>query len=176
MDDEEPVAEPTAEEAKPIEGEPTIGDVRGALEVQLTRDLGVVRYLGFDTLEEFVESISQFNRAKNIVVGIEEIGIHCIYPGFSDRINQTLVDFLRKYRPTSILYIGEDINVGGFEADYFGGEELKNSFLEKVRKLGIPIEFGMFEASKKSEPGVHKLKMFDEIDDLKALEESSKKK
>ena len=133
-----------------------IEEAKESTKVQLTRGLGVIRYLGYDTLEEYIQDISDFDGARNIGVGLEETGLHCQYNN-QDRkpIYQTLTSFIKKYKPNSILYIGEDLCVGSIreefkdgtltQTDFFTGEPYyRTQFLNVAKQLNIPVEFASF--------------------------------
>ncbi len=105
---------------------------------QFTRALEVVKYLGYDTLEDYFEEVSDFNEAKNIVVGIEETGIHAEYKEEDfNQVYNILTDFIHKFHPRSILYFRENL--------FFENNSHKR-FLNKTSELRIPVELASFGA------------------------------
>ncbi len=122
---------------------------------QLIRALGVVRLMGYRTLEDYTEDISDFDGAKNIVVGMEETGLHHLYVNKDKKpIYETLTAFTERFKPVSILYVGEDLysenmrndfNNGTLPQNYFSGEpDYRTQFLTRAKELKIPVEFASF--------------------------------
>lgn len=128
---------------------------KASANVQLTRALGVVKHMGYRDLEDYMRAISDFDGAKNIVVGMEETGLHDQY-GNQDKkpIYRTLTAFIERFKPNSILYIGEDLfsenmrrdfkNGNLTQTDFNGDPYYRTQFLNRARGLNIPVEFASF--------------------------------
>ena len=122
------------------------------VEIQLTRDLGVVRHMGYRTIEDYMRDISDFDGTKNIVVGIEETGLHPQYHNKTKLIYQILSAFIEGFKPNSILYIGEGLFSESMKREFekgqgtkfMGKHEYRELFLIKAKKLKIPVEFASF--------------------------------
>ena len=123
--------------------------------IQLTRNLGVARHMGYRNLEDYMKDISDFDGAKNIVVGMEETGLHDQYDNQDSKpIYGTLITFIDKFKPNSVLYIGEDLHSenmrNAFEngtldsTDRAGNPYYRTQFLGKAKELNIPVEFASF--------------------------------
>ena len=119
---------------------------------QMKRSLGVVKYLGYDSIEAFLQDRTD-GAAGNIVVGIEETGLHEMYSDidFSKNPKTPIYEILKRFideiQPTSILYIGEDLCVETFyESLEKGGcsDSPLWDFIRHAVRYGIPIEFGKF--------------------------------
>lgn len=133
-----------------------IEKAKKSVSVQLIRDLGVVRHMGYRNLEDYMKNISNFDGAKNIVVGMEETGLHEQYSNQDTKlIYQTLSSFIEQFKPKSILYIGEDLfsenmrrdfdNGTLTQTDFLTGEPYyQTQFLNRARGLNISVEFASF--------------------------------
>jgi hypothetical protein len=110
---------------------------RMELEIQFQRANGVVRNYGSDNLKTFVNEISDFGKAGNIVVGIEETGLHSLYTEKDfKQVYGILEEFIKTCKPTSILYLGEDFCTPKSKAG--------KDFLNKAKIAGIPANSRAF--------------------------------
>ncbi len=108
---------------------------RKTLENQLRRANGVVRHYGYENIIAFVRRVSSSGEARNIAVGIEETGMHGLY-GIMKGVYEVLNIFIEIFAPPSILYLRENM--------HFSEDSSRKEFLEKARKLGIPVKFENF--------------------------------
>ncbi len=133
-----------------------IEKAEASLDVQLTRGLGVVKHMGYRDVEDYMRDISDFDGAKNIVIGKEETGLHDQYTNQDNKpIYDILSSFIEQFKPNSILYIREDLpsedmrrnfeNGNLTQIDVFTGEPYyRTQFLNKAKELNIPVEFASF--------------------------------
>ena len=130
-----------------------IEKAKKSIEIQLTRCLGVVKHMGYKDSEDYMKDISDFDCAKNIVVGIEETGFHWEYDNQASKpIYEILTTFIERFKPKSILYIGEDLFSEsmkrnfeeGLKTEFMGEPQYRELFLTKAKKLKIPVEFASF--------------------------------
>jgi len=122
-----------------------------SIQVQIRRDLGVARNLGYDTIEAYLADRSNVQTLRNVIFGAEETGLHHLYSGERNKqLYDVLLDFVKEAKPKSILYISEDLNVQVIRSDF---ETRKPEFMERLprdkifnyaKNQGIPVEFGAF--------------------------------
>jgi len=122
-----------------------------AIQVQMKRNLGVARYLGYDTIEEYISDRSNVQNPRNVIFGAEETGLHELYFGEKEeQLYKILLDFVKKANPKSILYISEDLNVENIREDFekgkpsFMGKLPRDEIFDYAKSQGIPVEFGAF--------------------------------
>jgi hypothetical protein len=125
------------------------------LEVQIRRDIGVTKYLGFDTMEAIRKAIDSepfsFSKPTLVIIASNETGLHHLKPYYDADTNayEGLEKIIGKMRdkPAFIQYIGEDLSAGSLRKDVMKliPEKLpRNAFLQKMYKTGIPVEIGAF--------------------------------
>ncbi|MGD9276822.1 MAG: hypothetical protein PVJ67_06650 [Candidatus Pacearchaeota archaeon] len=122
-----------------------------AIQVQMKRDLGVARNLGYDTIEAYLADREKVQNPRNVIFGAEETGLHTLYFGERDeQLHKVLLDFVNEAKPKSILYIHEDLNVEGMRRDFengkpeFMGRLPRDEIFDYAKSQGIPVEFGAF--------------------------------
>jgi len=121
-----------------------------AIKEQMTLDLGIVKYLGYNNIEEFLEGRQGAVEGKNIIVGIEKTSYYDISSRDSDkRIYNILEEYINKIQPESILYIGQQFHVEG-SRDIFKSKGSviypRSKFLiYAAKEKNIPVEFDTFD-------------------------------
>ncbi|MBI4357898.1 MAG: hypothetical protein HY584_01240, partial [Candidatus Omnitrophica bacterium] len=139
--------------------------VRQKLKAQLKRSVGVIKHLGYDSLEAFVRDRHQPKDAHHLMVGLEETGYHYLYSDTeSDHIAfDRVTQFLDSYKPQTILYIREDLAVENLKKIHAGlragnlqevlekdlqGAEYdplpRDQFLLEAEKRGIKVTLAAF--------------------------------
>ena len=122
-----------------------------AIQVQMKRDLGVARNLGYDTIEAYIADRNNVQNPRNVIFGAEETGLHTLY--FGDRGEQlyaNLLDFFKSANVKSVLYIGEDLQVENMRRSFregkleFMGKLPRDKIFDYAKSQGIPVEFGAF--------------------------------
>ncbi|MFN8694330.1 MAG: hypothetical protein ACK5XX_08005 [Holosporales bacterium] len=129
----------------------TSDDIR----VKMKSDIGVVKHLGFNTMEEARQSIENVpytdKKPTLIVVALNETGLHHLqtyYDAKDERYPEIpkIISALDK-KPAFVCYIGEDLDVGNVR-NIIKSEEFSHHyidiFLQMVHRSGIPIEIGAF--------------------------------
>jgi len=118
------------------------------IQIQMERDLGVVRNLGYNTIEDYIADRNNIQNPRNIIFGAEELAPHIIYCGRrKDELYTILLDFLKNIDVTSILYIEEDLHVNNIRMDFENnrlGDIPQDKIFKHAKYQGIPIEFGAF--------------------------------
>lgn len=117
-----------------------LADIR----VQMGRNIGVLRTLGYRDIQSFLADRAKARDARNVIVGVEETGLHTVYNrgAWEDKaaIYKALTEFVDLAKPTSILYIEESLDVAEKQADY--AEPGMKRFLEseqwQKKELGLP--------------------------------------
>lgn len=105
-----------------------------AIREQFTRALEVVRFLGYESLEDYFNRGSYFDKPRGIIVGIEETGLHLEYNKDDFKgIYRVLTDFIDRFQPRSILYFRENLS---FETSPH------KDFFSKIK--GRPVELAFF--------------------------------
>lgn len=122
--------------------------------VQLKRDIGVVKYLGFNNIEDFIGARRKLQNPFNVIVSFEETGYHEIYASKDDSPQYNILKkYLLDYKPTSVLFIGEDLFVDNFRKDineYRATGHMDNSDMPRNRFImaaidqKITVELGAF--------------------------------
>lgn len=122
-----------------------------SIKVQMKRGLGVVKKLGYDTIEAYIADMSNVQNPRNLIFSAEETGLHEIYLGErNEQLHKILLDFIKRTKPTSILYIREDLNVEGIRNDFENGKPSfkrklpRDEIFDYAKSQGIPVEFGAF--------------------------------
>ncbi len=112
-----------------------IQNAKESLEIQLQRGSEVIKNYGSRNLKSFISEISDFDDAANLVVGIEETGMHSLYAEEDFKpVYDVLSKFVETYNPESILYLREGPS---------SPKSAKN-FLKKSKRLGIPVVSNAF--------------------------------
>lgn len=110
--------------------------------------------MNFSSIEEFIFFINKIKKSNNIIIGIEETGLHEIYK-FRDKENiyDILMKFIEIKNISSILYVGEDLNIKDFELKIKNTifKDFRDIFFRKAINLNIPVKFGSFKFDKKIE-------------------------
>ena len=109
---------------------------RETVKIQIRRVKGVILGAGYESLEDFIEKISDFNHSDNLFLGIEETGLHNLYYPEMHKVYKVLENFIEIYEPRSILYLRE--------SNYFQEDKSRSDFLRKAGKLRIPVEIKGF--------------------------------
>ncbi len=128
----------------------------------IDRAIGVVKSLGYQDIEMFLAASRKTQNASNIAIGVEETGSHTIYYRDDCREQKILygilTEYLKEARPTSVLFIGEDLNVNDKMSTFSTYEKyLENEqdhklflglpaddFLVLAKQMRIPVAFGAF--------------------------------
>jgi hypothetical protein len=114
------------------------------IERQMERDLGVVKSMGYEGLEEF---LSDRESGNNTVIGVEETGLHGMYTGdTTQEIYDSLTALADTQEYDSILYIGEDLNTESIQSGIEDGRTSlpRDQFLSTAHQSGINIRVGRF--------------------------------
>lgn len=123
--------------------------VQETLKVQLRRTVGVAKYLGYGSLEEFVEDRQRRTGSNHLMIGLEETGLHHLYAGdVSSPVYALLSNLLDQYKPASVLYIHENLYVENMQKSFangFPGQKLpRDEFLLKAKAGGVKVDFAAF--------------------------------
>ncbi len=138
-----------------------LGDAIGKVDperlaVQMTRDLGVVKYLGARDIEHFINERNAGTQNRNLIIGMEETGLHGLYTTeHAAGPYEDIIKYVREYSPKSVLYIHEDLNVENIKSGLNRYKETgqlgsgwsilpRDKFLATAIDLGVPVEFGAF--------------------------------
>jgi hypothetical protein len=114
------------------------------IESQMARDLGVVKSMGYNDLEEF---LADRESGDNPVVGVEETGLHGMYTGDTTQgIYDALTALVDTQEHDSVLYIGEGLHTENVQS---GLEEERtplprDQFLTYAHQSGIDVRIGRF--------------------------------
>ena len=120
------------------------------IQVQMRRALGVVKSLGYDTIEDYIADRNNAQNPRNVILGAEETGLHGLYLGKrDDQLHKVLFSFIKKVKTTSILYIHEDLNVENMRRTFEKGSSIRDKIprdeiFDYAKTKSIPIEFGAF--------------------------------
>lgn len=118
----------------------------------MERFLGVVKYLGYDSIEAFLDDRIKVKNPRNLIFGEEETGLHGLYYGEQKvKLYEKLLDFLKNSNSQirSVLYIGEDLDVENARINFEKGktESLKlprDKIFDYAKRQYIPVKFGAF--------------------------------
>ncbi|MEQ1918043.1 MAG: hypothetical protein ABL955_02510 [Elusimicrobiota bacterium] len=177
------------------------GKALSDIKVQMGRNIGALKILGYHNIQSFLADRAKVYAAKNIVVGVEETGLHTVYDrgSWEDKaeIYTALKAFVAQAKPTSVLYIEESLNVPEKQADYaepgmkrfLDGEKWQkkefgfprrpwDDFLIDTKNKGIPVAFAAFglRADKQPQPEFERALRLDKADLKKALQTGSANK
>lgn len=125
------------------------------LKLQIERDIGVTKTLGYDTMESLraaIELTTHDPKKKTLVViGLNETGLHGLDEYFENShrvyaaLEKTIANLDQK--PGFVTYIAEDLNVTSLKHEVTSSTQsdyLRNAFLQKLHQSGIPVEIGAF--------------------------------
>ncbi|PIU75684.1 hypothetical protein COS75_02950 [Candidatus Pacearchaeota archaeon CG06_land_8_20_14_3_00_35_12] len=104
--------------------------------------------MGYDKIEDYVADRNVKN-PRNLIFGAEKTGLHELYFDKRNRqLHNILLDFVKRTKFTSLLYIGEDLFVENMKIafkDFSFREELpRDKILSYAKLQRIPVEFGAF--------------------------------
>ncbi|MBI4677309.1 MAG: hypothetical protein HY748_06975 [Elusimicrobia bacterium] len=110
---------------------------------QIDMSIGAVKELGYKNLQSFLAARSLVKKPANIMVGVEETGLHHLYDRF-DRFEKSLLFgileiYVAQARPTSILCLVESWEGEGAPA-IFSDERMARFLRNKDRSEGDPWE------------------------------------
>jgi hypothetical protein len=168
------------------------------IKVQMGRDIGVTKTLGYNDIQSFLADREKARGAKNVIVGVEETGLHTVYNrgSWEDKaaIYTALKAFVAQVKPTSVLYIEESLDVPEKQTDYaepgmkrfLDGEKWQkkefglprrpwDDFLIDTKNKGIPVAFAAFglRADKQPHPEFERALRLDKADLKRALQTGS---
>jgi len=122
--------------------------------VQIRRAVGVVKYLGFGSIEDFIMDRRKLQNPSNVIVSLEESGLHGIRTDENEvQIYKTLKKYLLDHEPSSVLYIGEDLKADEMRkdtdkyrttGDMYHSDMPRNKFLMVAIDQKIEVGFGAF--------------------------------
>lgn len=125
------------------------------LRVQMERDIGVAKHLGFPTMEGARATIEMQphdpNKPTLVIVALNETGLHSLatYRDAGARVYPELEQIIggMDVKPSFVSYIGEDLFVENIKqivtADRVDNYP-RNAFLQRIYQSGIPVEIGAF--------------------------------
>ena len=129
------------------------------------QSIGIVKELGYPDLQHFLADRSKVGAPLNLMVGVEETGLHDIYTRarYSEKLELFHPKaFVFTVRPTSILCIGEGWDAAERAAEFprkdcrssshgrAAFEEVRRStvsaddFIIAAKNMGILVHFGAF--------------------------------
>jgi len=136
------------------------------LRVQIERDIGVTKHLGFQTMEDARASIEiqphDPNKPTLVIVALNETGLHGLatYRDAGTRVYPELEQIIGNMdvKPSFVSYIGEDLHVENIEQTVTANrvdDYPRNAFLQRIHQSGIPVEIGAFgHDDRKNDMGV----------------------
>ena len=128
---------------------PSDKEIYQKIETQIQRDVEVIKSLGFESLEDFVQAQKKSSGIHHLIIGIEQTGMHAVYLDYNAALFILLENLLKEQKPSSILFIGEDLRTEtvreGLLSNFSGRALLpRDKFLLAAKQRNIPIRLGAF--------------------------------
>lgn len=136
---------------------------QGQIELQMKGDLGVLKYMGYPGLPEFLEERKSkaLQNPRSIIIGIEKVEIKKIYSSNNESgqsVYPVICEFMEAYRPSSLLYCCKGLDTEYVKNEYrnYLEEEqeiiytyserglARDRMIEKAADLNIPVSFSDF--------------------------------
>ncbi|UPT72999.1 MAG: hypothetical protein M0D55_13965 [Elusimicrobiota bacterium] len=106
----------------PVRSHRTVAEALTNIRVQMERITGVVKTIGYDDASSFLADRAKVRDFRNLIVGVEETGLHDLYDrgAMEDKaaVYRLLQAFVGRAKPTSVLFIEEDLDVAQKRAVY----------------------------------------------------------